>query len=274
MNISKRNAILAVFAIIVALLAPNVAIASNSDRTVYVSRTGTKYHYVATCSNMSNPISMTLQEAEGRGYGPCKNCVRDTSQGGETIPGEFSDVNGSTPHSNHIKWLADNKISTGFPDGTFGPYKDVARCDMAAFLYRLAGSPDFRPSASEQAAFSDVTLSTPHAKEVWWLASKGISTGYPDGTFKPYGYVTRQDMAAFLHRMSYVIAPESPFDFVDVTENTDHYKDILWLAGMGVSEGWIRPDGTREFRGMSFVKRADMAAFLHRMANRDLITVR
>lgn len=34
------------------------------------------------------------------------------------------------------------------------------------------------------------------------------------------------------------------------------------------------PDGSREFRGMSTVKRADMAAFLHRMYNRNLVTIR
>ena len=54
--------------------------------------------------------------------------------------------------------------------------------------------------------------------------------------------------------------------FSDVTADTPHADDIAWLASTGVSEGWLMPDGSREFRGMSEVVRQDMAAFLRRMA--------
>ena len=114
----------------------------------------------------------------------------------------FDDVNGATPHADHIAWLAAQGISTGFPDGTFRPYDPVARCDMAAFLYRLAGSPEYEPSEEAKARFSDVDEGTPHAKEVWWLAEQGITTGFPDGTFRPYDTIVRCDMAAFLHRLA------------------------------------------------------------------------
>ena len=87
----------------------------------------------------------------------------------------------------------------------FRPYAEVSRCDMAAFLYRLAGSPAFEPTAKQRAAFSDVDENTPHAKEVWWLAAQGISAGWDEAdgtmTFRPYETVKRGDMAAFLHRM-------------------------------------------------------------------------
>ncbi len=274
MNVSRRHLFLSMFALTIALLLPTSAFAANPSRIVWVSRTGTKYHYVSTCSNMSNPIQMTFSQAQGKGYGPCKNCVRETPEQKPEAEGPFSDVNASTSHHEDILWLANSKISTGYPDGTFRPLADVTRCDMAAFLYRLAGSPNCNPSGEEMTAFSDVNSSTDHAKEIWWLASKGISLGYVDGTFKPLNKVTRQDMAAFLQRMSNVIAPEPTFSFLDVNNGTDHAGDIVWLASMGVSEGWLMPDGSREFRGMSTVKRADMAAFLHRMYNRNLVTIR
>ena len=87
----------------------------------------------------------------------------------------FSDVYESTEHHDDIMWLADTEISTGFPDGTFRPMDTVKRCDMAAFLYRLAGSPSYTPSAEDKRCFSDVGEGTPHADEVWWLAKVGIS---------------------------------------------------------------------------------------------------
>lgn len=112
----------------------------------------------------------------------------------------FRDVFKSTPHQENIGWLAEKGISTGFEDGTFRPYANIARCDMAAFLYRLAGSPSFEPSALDKGKFRDVSESTPHCDEVWWLASTGISTGFEDGAFKPYASAARCDIAAFLHR--------------------------------------------------------------------------
>ncbi len=55
--------------------------------------------------------------------------------------------------------------------------------------------------APARSPFSDVTPSTPHAAHILWLAGEGISTGFPDGTFRPLATVKRCDMAAFLHRM-------------------------------------------------------------------------
>ena len=184
----------------------------------------------------------------------------------------FSDVTADTPHSSEIGWLAASGISTGFGDGTFRGMGSVTRQDAAAFLYRMAGSPSFTPNAADRARFSDVTSDTPHAKEIWWLASTGITTGFGDGTFRGMNTVARQDMAAFLRRfVSRFVDPaaaswsasSATTGFSDVTPATSHYEDILWLASTGVSSGF--GDGT--FRGMSNVARQDMAAFLYRANN-------
>ena len=183
----------------------------------------------------------------------------------------FTDTTADTPHMEDIQWLAQSGISKGFPDGTFRPYASMARCDMAAFLYRLAGEPAFEPTAEDKAAFPDVTDKTDHAKEIWWMASQGIAKGFPDGTFKPYGTIVRQDMAAFLHRMSDVTEGNgAAVDFSDVTDTTPPAEDIAWMAKTGVSEGWKNDNGV-EFRGMADVARCDMAAFLHRMETKDLL---
>ncbi|MCR4870222.1 MAG: S-layer homology domain-containing protein [Atopobiaceae bacterium] len=188
----------------------------------------------------------------------------------------FSDVSASTPHSSDIDWLLDTGISTGWvsSDGSrsFRPMNDVARADMAAFLYRLAGSPSFTPSEQDTSYFTDVTPDTPHAAEVWWLAHAGISTGWnePDGThtFRPMNSVVRQDMAAFLYRLAgspdYAPDEHAMSAFVDVTETTPHANEVWWLASTGVSEGWHEANGTRTFRPLSSIVRQDVAAFLQR----------
>ena len=180
----------------------------------------------------------------------------------------FNDVNNATEHAEDIWWLASTGISTGFPNGTYAPGKAVARQDMAAFLYRASNLPVFNPSAKDKAAFSDVNESTSHANDIWWMSSRGISTGFKDKTFKGTLSVARQDMAAFLYRLagspSYTPSKTDKTRFTDVTDATEHAKEIWWLASTGITSGYN--DGT--FHPMDSVARSDMAAFMHRYYNR------
>ena len=201
----------------------------------------------------------------------------------------FSDVNELTPHEEDILWLASNGITTGWDNGD-GTYRfagagTITRQDMAAFLRRFAllmgdeGAAYYEPTDEDKARFTDVTDHTPHAEDIWWLASTGITEGYQaeDGSsyFAGMSPVFRQDMAAFLRRIavlegigradSYRPTIEDEGSFSDVTAFTPHAEDIWWLASAGISTGWQDEDGTAHFSGMSEVVRQDMAAFLHRL---------
>ena len=201
----------------------------------------------------------------------------------------FRDVSTSTPHVVDILWLYSTGISTGWneKDGTvtFRPTNNVIRQDMAAFLFRLAKlaglvNDSWQPAPETKTRFTDVNESTPHCREIWWLAESGISTGWKekDGTytFRPKNNVTRQDMAAFLHRLAegpsatYVPTTQDKTFFSDVSPSTPHYNDILWLAHNEVTTGWAVGD-SHEFRGMNKVVRQDMSAFLHRMYDKGLV---
>ena len=47
----------------------------HAQETVYISRTGSKYHYSSSCSNMRNPSAVEISDAISRGYAPCSKCV-------------------------------------------------------------------------------------------------------------------------------------------------------------------------------------------------------
>jgi hypothetical protein len=110
----------------------------------------------------------------------------------------FSDVGVGHPFRKEIEWAADEGYVTGFADSTFGPTTDVTRGSMAAILFRVAGNAFVDPATP---TFSDVAKSHPFFTEIEWAAASGITTGYPDGTFRPGETVSRQFMAAFLFRL-------------------------------------------------------------------------
>lgn len=52
----------------------SIAVNTEETVTVWIPRTGTKYHQNPNCSNMKNPTQVTKEEAENQGYDPCKKC--------------------------------------------------------------------------------------------------------------------------------------------------------------------------------------------------------
>ena len=41
---------------------------------VWISKPGERYHSIPDCSNMKNPLQVTIEEAEIREYTPCMRC--------------------------------------------------------------------------------------------------------------------------------------------------------------------------------------------------------
>lgn len=110
----------------------------------------------------------------------------------------FKDLSPGDKFYREINWLADQGITTGYADGTFRPKADISREAIAAFLYRAAGSP---PASNPRSApFRDVARNDQFAKEILWLSNSDVTTGYSNGTFKPYDDVSREATAAFLYR--------------------------------------------------------------------------
>ncbi|GGG64196.1 hypothetical protein GCM10011374_29700 [Kocuria dechangensis] len=182
----------------------------------------------------------------------------------------FKDVTTTQQFYKEMAWLADRKISTGWveADGsrTYRPLQTIKRDAMAAFLYRMAGSPDYTPP--KVSPFKDVTTTQQFYKEMAWLAENRISTGWDDGTYRPGQTVNRDAMAAFLYRLAaywnggYVEhTPPVDSPFTDVSPGQQFYAEMTWLAANEISTGW--DDGS--YRALLPVNRDAMAAFLFRL---------
>ena len=66
-------------------------------------------------------------------------------------------------------------------------------------LYMLDKGPDFEPTPELVSLYPDVNANTPGAKEIWWLASSGVSYANPDGTYAPEEFITRRDVAIMFY---------------------------------------------------------------------------
>ena len=172
----------------------------------------------------------------------------------------FKDVHPTDQFYTEIEWLASTGITTGWPDNTYRPQNNIERGAMAAFFYRMAGSP--RVMMPYRSPFKDVDASYPFYKEIVWMYQQGITTGYPDGTFRPNDSVSREAMAAFFYRQArdYRFYAPRHTSFVDVNGDNLFYTEISWLADRGISRGW----DDRTYRPGQAITRDAMAAFLYR----------
>jgi S-layer homology domain len=105
----------------------------------------------------------------------------------------FSDDTGS-PHQADINRVAQAGITVGCSPTAYCPTLTVTRDQMASFLARAL---DLPAAASDY--FSDDTGS-PHEADINGLAQAGITNGCAAGRYCPRDPVTREQMAAFLHR--------------------------------------------------------------------------
>lgn len=175
----------------------------------------------------------------------------------------FTDITEDTPHAKEIWWLARQKISKGYPDDTFRPDVKVARCDVAAMLYRYSDTVDYSPSENDRKLFADVTDKTPHQESILWLGNSGIADVVAQAEFQPDAQVKRYELAKMLYMLDkepdFEPTPELTSLYPDVNANTPGAKEIWWLASSGVS--YANPDGT--YAPEEFITRRDVAIMFY-----------
>ena len=159
----------------------------------------------------------------------------------------FRDVSTTQQFYKEVAWLAEEGISKGWPDGTFQPHSPVNRDAMAAFLYRAADNPAY--TAPAVSPFRDVRTGQQHYKEIAWLATKNISTGWSDGTFRALQPVARDAMAAFLYR--YATPGWSPptvttFEKMPTVRNDGFAHRSATIGGISYADSAARRFDTQE----------------------------
>lgn len=171
-------------------------------------------------------------------------------------------------------WLGDTQIGTAPFDAD-----GVAAVSVAVPSGLPAGATDLvlvaQPSGTTVAVpvtvgarqFSDVGPGHPFYTPIMWASEAGIARGYADGTFQPSRRISRQAMAAFVHRV--VVGPDASAPactaapFLDVPVDHPFCAEIAWMSDNGLTTGYA--DGT--YRPSAGTSRQATAAFLYRLTD-------
>jgi hypothetical protein len=201
--------------------------------------------------NPQSQVRYGAGDPAGPDQGPCAR-VR---------PVAFPDVQGG-PHAANIGCVAGYGIALGQRDGTYRPFGDVQRDQMASFLARLLRTSGVELPSDPPSAFPDTRGNT-HERAIDQLADLGILLGRSDGTYAPFGRVTRGQMASFLVRTIEEVlerqleAGDSPFTD---TDGSVHEEAIAIVAELRIALGRT----ATTYEPNADVRRDQMGSFLAR----------
>lgn len=134
-----------------------------------------------------NPITITITNIDA------------VSLAGGQVSG-FSDVAVTDYFSDAVKWAVEEGVTQGTGNGAFSPKSTVTRAEAVTFLWRAAGSPAPKTSAS---SFSDVTdQNAYYYKAVLWAVEQGITNGAGGGRFDLNGTLAYDQIFTFLCRFA------------------------------------------------------------------------
>ena len=163
----------------------------------------------------------------------------------------FSDVPAGHYAFEAVEWAAEVGVTTGYPDGTFKPAQPLRKRHAVVFMERYYDqilqaeqSEDFNrgdmmvllkaindgtagdtgaepdtaagssPGQEQDQRFSDVPAGHYAFEAVEWAAEVGVTTGYPDGTFKPAQPLRKRHAVVFMERYyDQILQAEQSEDF-------------------------------------------------------------
>ena len=122
----------------------------------------------------------------------------------------FADVPGDAWYADGVYWARLAGVVGGYSEDQFGPDDPVTREQIAAILWRYAGS----PAAESGTDFADEgSISAYAAQAVDWARTNGIVNGVEDNRFLPQSSATRAQVATILRNyltMEEAGEPEDP----------------------------------------------------------------
>ena len=161
-----------------------------------------------------------------------------------------------------VSYVYAHGLMDGVSATQFAPNANMTRAMLVTILWRLEGE----PVVNYLLPFADVADGRWYTEAVRWAASEGIVTGVSDTSFAPDAEITREQLAAILHR--YAGEPEADGGLSAFTDGASvsayAVNAMRWCVEQGIITGVT--DDTLALQGTA--TRAQCAAMLMRFAER------
>ena len=166
----------------------------------------------------------------------------------------------------YISPLLDRGVMHVYDDGNFKPNQAITRGE---FAYSLAKALNLNTTLD-----TDLTDISNHSAKgyISALVEKGIITGYPDKTFRPYNPITRAEIITMLARSLELNNDQNAIEFdsnfyFDVENNHWASNFIALATRLNIINGY--PDGN--FKPNNNVTRAESAKLIANLGNLEVV---
>lgn len=144
------------------------------------------------------------------------------------------------------------------------PMGNITRAEVATIFFRMLTDESRAEFWSQTSSYSDVEIDDWFNNAICTLSNANIISGYPDGTFKPNGKITRAEFATIASRFFEYADENIDNPFSDVPEDSWYYRFVLAASEMGLINGY--PDGT--FKPNDPIIRCEACAIMNRTLDR------
>ena len=161
--------------------------------------------------------------------------------GSENLGYPFADVPGDAWYADGVYWARQNGVVNGLTEEEFGPDAPVSREQIAAILWRYAGS----PAAQAGTDFGDEDAISAYAVQaVDWARSNGVVNGSEGNQFLPQDHATRAEVATILR------------NYMTRTESGDNDEEGIVRTTAGLVQG-TNENGIYRYLGVPYAQAAE-----------------
>ncbi len=133
----------------------------------------------------------------------------------------FPDVSPEAWYYEQVQTLAQLHAVNGYPDGTFGPSRNINRAEFVTILSQFA-----EPGGEMISPFPDVSEEYWAYEAICKAAARQWITGYPDGTFGPDNNITRAEAVTILNRVLGRVPDREVLDTADAGKKMMRFTDL------------------------------------------------
>lgn len=148
------------------------------------------------------------------------------------------DISGHT-YETAIRYLADNQIIQGYPDGSYQPSRNLNRAEFTKII--VGAKLGSEPTSSSASCFPDVSASDWFVSYVCYAKNNGIISGYEDGYFRPAGEINLAEASKILVNTMELSTnselPEEPWYriFIESLQNKNYLPNTFSALGQKVN---------------------------------------